>query len=187
MTFFTQLDALTRQKRVVRGSADELERSVKSSFVKVKEELDEHLEAINDNTTEIQSSYEHLIELEAKVDKLNEKMEQILMHLEGKKESVEERFVVQPLTLREQEVFAQLYLLDSHNYLSYLDISHRIGLPIDMIKALVQTMTNKGVHVMKRYVDDILVLQLDPEFRQYQAKTNALQINEAMYKQPINN
>lgn len=186
MTFFTQLDALTRPKRVVRASADELERSVKISFAKVKEELDEHLEAINDNTSEIQSGYEHLIELEAKVDKLNDKMEQILMHLEGRKEQVEERFVVQPLTLREQEVFAQLYLLDSHNYLSYLDISHRIGLPVDMVKSLVQSLTAKGVHIMKRYVDDILVLELDPEFKQYQAKTNALQINEALYK-PINN
>jgi len=184
--FFTQLDALTRPKRPLRASSDDLERSIKSSFAKVKEELDEHLEAINESTNEIQANYEHVLELDAKVEKLNEKMEQILMLLEGKtKESEEDRFHVQPLTLREQEVFAQLYLLDSHNYLSYLDISHRIGLPTEMVKQLTQALLTKGVLLQKKYQDDILVIQLDPEFRQYQAKTNALQINEQLFKQPM--
>ena len=183
MNFFTQLDALTRPKNS--STIEDFESSVKSSFVKVKEDLDEHLEAINDNTSEIQVNSEQMAELEHKVEKLNEKMEQILLLLEGRtKQTDEERFPVQPLTLREQEVFAQLYILDDHKYLSYLDISHRIGLPTDLIKQLTQSMTAKGVHLLKRYVDDILVLSLDPEFKQYQAKTNALQINEQLFAQP---
>ena len=49
----------------------------------VREELDDHLDAINQATEEVQSSQEYLNRLDEKVDKLSEQMEQIMLFLKG--------------------------------------------------------------------------------------------------------
>lgn len=165
-------------KKLSSSALADLDQSLKTSFSRVKEELDEHLEAINTNTNEIQTNYEYLAELEKKVEKLNEKVERVLELLEGKKE--EPVYTIDELTLREQEVFAALYASDAP--LSYLDISHKIALPQDMIRQLIQSLLSKGVPIMKRYADDVLIVELDAEFKQHQAKTNQVQISEPVIR-----
>ena len=49
----------------------------KVSFSKIKEELDVHLDSINENTNEINANFEHILKVEQKVDKLSEKFEEI--------------------------------------------------------------------------------------------------------------
>ena len=57
----------------------------------------------------------------------------------------------------------------------------------DMFNVAGITLGTACAGIKQAIKDDILVIQLDPEFRQYQAKTNALQINEQLFKQPIHN
>jgi predicted nuclease with TOPRIM domain len=123
-------------KKLSNSAIADLEVSLKHSFGKVKEELDEHLEAINNNTNEIQTNFEYLTELESKVTKLNEKVERILEILEGKKD--EPTYHVEELTLREQEVFITLY--SATKPVTYTQISHKIALPADMIRQLIQSL-----------------------------------------------
>ena len=78
----------------------DIEAATKNAFLKVKEELDEHLEAINENTTENKTTYNRLRVLEDKVDKLSEKMDKILAHFGEKK-----TYDIAELSLREQEIF----------------------------------------------------------------------------------
>ncbi len=155
---------------------------VRLSFQRVKEELSEHLDAINENTSEIQSNFEHMQELETKVDKLNEKFDKIL-HLLQETSIEKETYTVEPLTLREQEVFIALYTKESA--LSYHQISQRTGLPIDLIKHIIQTMISKGVPIIKRFLDDELVLEIDSEFKQTQTKQNILQLNEQIMQHMV--
>ena len=51
------------------GAAERL----KGVFSDVKEELEDHLTAINENTNEISANYEYLCEIDSKMDKLNER------------------------------------------------------------------------------------------------------------------
>ena len=48
---------------------------IKTAFTKVKEEMTDHLDAINENTNEINSTSNYVKELEKKINKLNEKIE----------------------------------------------------------------------------------------------------------------
>ncbi|MFT4313017.1 MAG: hypothetical protein ACMXYA_01290 [Candidatus Woesearchaeota archaeon] len=155
---------------------------IRQSFQRVKEELSEHLDAINDNTNEIQANFEHMQELETKIDKLNEKFDKILHMLQGNTQQ-KETFQVEPLTLREQEVFIALYTKESS--LSYQEISQRTGLPVDLIKSIIQSMIAKGVPIIKRYQEGDFVLEIDSEFKQTQTKKNILQLNEQIMQHMV--
>lgn len=152
-----------------------LEENVKQSFVKVKDELSEHLEAINDNTREIHDTNDQLALLEAKVDKLSDKMDQILSLI-----SQQKTYSVESLSLREQEIFVALYT--KNEPLSLPQISRRTGLPIEMIKELITQIIEKGIPLVKRLLDDDIVIEIDPGFREHQTKTNILQLNEQLMK-----
>lgn len=50
----------------------EIKKELKKNLSSVRDEFEDHLEAINENTNEIQSNYEFLCELDSKIEKLNE-------------------------------------------------------------------------------------------------------------------
>ena len=58
------------------------EDKLKATFTKIKEEFEDHLDSINENTNEIHSNYEYLCELDSKIEKLNEKLEEIMMFMQ---------------------------------------------------------------------------------------------------------
>ena len=53
--------------------------SLKLSFKKIKQELDSYLDTINQNTNEIQSNYEFLIELDKKIENISDRLDEITM------------------------------------------------------------------------------------------------------------
>lgn len=152
------------------------EKAVKESFNKVKAELTEHLDSINDNTLELQSHQQSIAQIEEKVDKLSERVERLLLLFEE-----QQKPKVQELHLREQEVFAILYAAPGH--LSLRDISHKTGLPTDMIEDLIDSLLAKGVRVDKKLQHDTLCVALTEDFRLLQTKTNVVSINEQILKQ----
>ena len=56
-----------------------LKSSLNKAFEQVKEQFEDHLESINENTNEIQGNFEYLCELDRKIDKLSEQVEQLNM------------------------------------------------------------------------------------------------------------
>ena len=63
------LNSFSKENKVV-SSLKIVEKETKKAFSKVKKEFEEHLEAINENTNEIQSNYELMLKLEEKLDKV---------------------------------------------------------------------------------------------------------------------
>ena len=55
----------------------QLNHSIKDSINTVKDELEDHLTAINENTNEIESNYELIAELAIKLEKIEERLEQV--------------------------------------------------------------------------------------------------------------
>ena len=174
------LDFSAKEARLCSSQA--IKGPLASDFVsQLNDELEDHLIAINENTNEIQANYEYLCELDNKMAKLTERLDQIQMFLQKHGFKVEEKpfFEVKKLTSREQEVFLILYTLEeSKGPLTYLDIARRTGLTEDLVAAYITNMVQKGVPILKRYINNQAHLRLDPVFKQVQAKENILQIEQ---------
>ncbi len=144
----------------------------------IKKELDDHLASINENTNELQANYEFLLELDAKIQKLNEKLDElhILLNPNFKKD---EAVCVSPLTKREQEVFLVLFMHEG-SLLTYRDIARKTGFSETMVENYVANLVMKGIPVIKAYRNNRTFLRLDEAYRANQAKNDILKLNEAI-------
>jgi len=160
-----------------------VDKELKGAFLKIKKEFEEHLQAINENTNEIQSNYECLCEIEAKIDKLAERMDKIQLFLQSNSSFIAEdqkAFEIKPLTKTEQQVFMVLYALeDEKGMVSYADISRKTALSDDIISNYITSMIGKGIPILKKYINSRPFLKLDQEFKTLQAKENLLMIDPA--------
>ncbi len=156
--------------------------AVKMLFDEIKEELDEHLISINHNTNEISSNYEYLCELDFKINKLSERIDNLQLFLEknaGFTVEKKPKYDPKPLSNNEQDVFLVLYTLEEKKgAVSYNEISRRTGLSEDLISSYITRMIEKNVPIIKRYVNNQPLLRLDPQFKRLQAKENILRLNQ---------
>ena len=76
-------DFFKQRKRSFYKRPRELDKNLKQAFLKIKREFEEHLQAINENTNEIQSNYEYFCEVDGKMDKLAERIEKIQLYLQS--------------------------------------------------------------------------------------------------------
>lgn len=177
--------ALKEEKRDFFASVNKdklklLEIHLNKSFEQVKEQFEDHLETINENTNEIQSNFEYLCELDMKIDKLSEKIDELnnLIRLQRGENTEKKTFSLKPLTKKEKEVFYALYILtEQRKYTTYKEISRRACYSNDLIAAYITSLIEKGVPVIKKYSNRIVYLTLDQEFRQLQAKENIVGVN----------
>lgn len=159
--------------------------NLKQSFSRIKEEFNNHLDSINANTNEISSNYENILELEMKIDKLSEKLDDIYMMLSEEDVSVRQKTPAKiDLNLREQELFMLLYEKNG-DLLDYRKISRTLGLTENLIEKTVSAMAMKGVPIIKRYVDEKVYLLLDTEFRNLQAKQNIIPIKDVIKRRIV--
>ncbi len=159
--FFKRKDRLT----------DEQEQKLKRAFGSVKEEIDDHLASINENTVEIQEQQNHIDELEAKFSKLQEKVDDIHMMLASL--TVQNKGFT--LNDSEKNVFMVLYSVEQ-TPLSYADIAMRTGLTELAVKAHIYSMISKGIPIIERQLDGQSFFRLDKKFKELQAKENVLKI-----------
>ena len=138
------------------------------------------MQAINENTNEIAANYEYIYEIESKLDKLSERIDQIQMYLEssGMPITKKDSFDVKRLNRMEQEVFLVIYTLeDEKGGLTYTDIAVKLGISEQLAGNYVTSIIEKGVPIIKRYINSRPYLRLDPEFKTLQAKENILQLS----------
>ena len=167
----------------IRGSTlSERDGKLKNAFNKVKEEMEEHLQAINENTNEITSNYEYICELEAKVEKLTERLDKMQMfieeHIAAKPaEAFVEAKKIKPLSRSEQDIFSALYVLqEEKGTVTYSDIAERTGIEEGEISVQISSMISKGIPISKKFIGNEPYLKLDKEFKTLQAKENVLHI-----------
>ena len=158
-----------------------LGKSLKTELEKIRHEFEEHLQAINENTNEIAANYEYICEIESKLDKLSSRVDQLQMYLEANSSiaiAKRNNFDVKRLNRREQEVFLVIYTLEEEKgSLTYSDIASRIGISEQLAGNYVTALIEKGVPIMKRYLNSKPYINLDPEFKTLQAKENILQLS----------
>ena len=151
-------------------------KGVSFAFNKVKSELNEHLDAINQNTLEMNSMQQYIVELESKIEKLSERID-MLMTQSSPSENYDFDAV---LSLREQEVFIALYTADSKK--TALQIAHYLGLTDELIHNYMYKLISKGIPVQKKFSDDSGELHyiLDPHFKDLQARKNLVEISDSV-------
>jgi len=167
-------------KIFLRGGSLRFSKRLKQEIAGMKHELEEHLQAINENTNEITASYEYISEIENKIDKLSARIEQIQMHLEcGSSDAPKsDNFDVKRLNRREQEVFLVIYTLeDEKNGVTYDDIACKLSMSVQLAANYVTALIEKGIPIIKRYINSKPRLRLDPEFKTLQIKENILQLS----------
>lgn len=149
----------------------ELRRNMRTGFQLVKEELDNHLETINQGTEEIQSAFEFLMELDKKVEKLGERLDQLEPLL---KPIARQEQVVLPH--REQEIFVVLYTASTR--LSVKDLARKLGLTIEMVDNYVCNMMAKKIPILRELEGETCWVSLEAAFKELQAKQSVIRISE---------
>ena len=150
-------------------------------FSKIKEEFEDHLTAINENTNEIQANYEYLCEIDDKIEKICQRLDQIELFLQKQhnfKLEEKQTYNIEKLTKREQEVFLVLYTSEEKGPVSYKELSRKTGLPEELVSSYIVSIVQKGVPIKKRYIANKAFLFLEKRFKNLQAKENILKIEQ---------
>lgn len=141
----------------------------------LKDELDEHRVSINDNTDEIQANFAFLCELDRKIDRVAERVDELCIAIAQKPKN---EFKIAPLSARERDVFFALYALgEVQPFVSYRQIAKKLGVGDSLVSAYVAAIVEKGVPVVKKYDSGIAYIKLDNQFRQLQAKKALVGLN----------
>ncbi len=149
----------------------EMDRRIRAAFKKISKELEEHLEAINMNTNEIQSNYEEILELNRKIEKLTERLDELQMVLAPRL-----RLTGLSLTDHEEEIFIVLYT--SSQKLSISQISQRTGLNMDYCENLLYSMMVKGLPIYREINGGEIFFYMDPYFKDLQARKRIIPLRK---------
>ncbi len=175
---------LTEKKRMLYSEAfRDTNNQLHGAFSQIRDEFEDHLTAVNENTNEIQANYELIGNIDQKLNKLAERLDKIDLFLQKQGMEIEEKEAFKPIRLskREQEIFLVLYTLEEvKGSVTYLDIARKVCLPEDIISSYIANMLQKGIPITKKYIANEAHLTLNPKFKAQQAKENILQIEQRM-------
>jgi len=152
----------------------------------IREEFDDHLESINDNTNETQANYEYISKVDDKLNKITERLDQIenwMSRLTGVAIKEEDDEIRISLSEKEKKVLLILYTASENHPVTYQDIANSLNENEFLIRGYVTNILEKGVPVQKRYVDRQVFLSVNREFKEKQAKHNVLGINQTTVKE----
>lgn len=153
---------------------------VKSAIIKVQEELEEHRDSINASTDEIQANYASVCELDNKIAKLNERIDDIyniLSKLSGKKLNKVPSFEdIDPLTSEEKNVFLNLYT--ESGPITYAELARKLKMSVELARQYILRLMEKGIPIQKTYKNTRPYIILNQKFKNLQAKQNILKIEQ---------
>lgn len=168
-----------KQELLLSSDADVFRQQLSVVLACMRDELDDHRLAVNENTDELSATNEFVSELSRKLDKISERLDELTLLVKGKSE--DKQFQIQPLTGKEKEVFQALYVLtESQPYASYDQIARKALMPKSVVMDLSTSMLEKGVPIVKKLDGTMVFLKLDSEFRQLQAKKNVIGLNSLL-------
>jgi len=152
-------------------SVEEL-KNLKSGMIRVRQELDDHLEAINSNTSEqdIQNSF--ICEIDNRITKIEERMDEIHFFL---KKLVTKADLSVELSKDEQRIFLVLYTHEK--FMSTERIGLKALLDIEMVEEALSSMMDKGLPLEREILDGKVYFRMSDEFKLRQAKENLINID----------
>ena len=173
-------ELLTKRENSSSTDGDKIKRKISLLVAEIHEEFEEHLEAINENTSEIQSNYESMSEIDCKITKVNERIDEIytiLSKLTGKKLNKAAKYEdIDPLTTMEKNVFLNLYT--EQQPVTYAELAKKMNMSISLARQYIINLLEKGIPIQKKYLKQRPYIYLDQKFKNLQAKKNILKIEQ---------
>ncbi|MGV8140907.1 MAG: hypothetical protein ACP5NW_00535 [Candidatus Woesearchaeota archaeon] len=167
------------------------EKKLRGAFKKIKEERDEHLESINELTTELQTVFDYISDLEHKYEKLKEMTDELLMFKNSMLLNDKSHFSNIVLSLDEQKLFLALYVFGEKEPLSYKLIMKKLSFEEGMIKILLSSLLDKKIPITRERIGSEWYFNIDSRFRELQTKDNLIKIHESVskgiYEKSLNN
>ncbi len=145
----------------------------------MREELDDHLVAINENTEEIELNYSYVLAFNERLKLVEQKIEQLIKIFD--KEQHEEqkiKFKKIRITEAEQKIFSLFYNTD--RAMSYSDVEEESGVSKNKVKTCLNSLIEKGVPVYRFLTNKKQYYYLDAGFKQLQCKENILQLDKTL-------
>jgi len=141
------------------------------NFDQIRFALEEHLSAINENTAEIQSLFDYIHEMEVKVDKVIQRLDQL--QLSQGINPIKSSIV--PLNHNEKKVFLILYTEESP--LCFDEIAVKTDFSSPVVQECVSSLAGKGIPLVRSHFNDKMFVKLEPEFKEIQAKQNLINLS----------
>ena len=135
---------------------------------KIKQDLDEHLSAINDNSGEIQALFDYVQEVETKLDKLASRLDILQL-------SQPEKIIIQPLNLLEKKIFLILYT--EQHPLTFQEIANKAQIPSAIVPECISSLSQKGIPLKRSVFKNQFFLALEKNFKEMQAKENIVNLS----------
>jgi len=173
------------KKRVDYSVLDDVNLKLKEAFSQIKDEFEDHLIAINENTNEIKSVYQYLAEMDSKIEKIGQRRDQLQMFLKQEADFKPEEnpeFNIKPLTKKEQEIFHLLYTAEENSAMDYRHIARLTGLTEDLVSYYITSIIEKGIPLMKKCINNKIYLSLNKHFKELQTKQNIVGIEQTTFR-----
>ena len=144
---------------------------MKKEFKQVRQDLEEHLSAINENTLEIQALLDYLQEMETKLDRLSQRLDQFQLndHQDSRK------VFITPLDKLEKKLFLVLYT--EEEALTYRELALKANLSPSLAPEAISSLVQKGIPLHRSSFNNHLFFKLDPRFKELQAKENIVNLS----------
>ena len=158
------------------------EKRLREAFRKIREERDEHLESINELTTELQSAFDYISDLENKYEKIKEITDELQMFKNSMLLNDKSHFSNIILSLDEQKLFLTLYVFGEKEPLPFKYLTKKLNMEEDFIKLLLSSLLDKKIPITRERISTEWYFNIDSRFRELQTKENIIKIHESVSK-----
>ncbi len=153
----------------------DMNKNIRHAFSKIKEEMEDHLQAINENSSETQSVYDYIAEVEEKIDKLNERIDTLHLMFRSLRPDYE-------LSKKEKKVYLIINSIGEKSALSYADVSRKLNMNELEVRSCVASMIEKGIPILVSEIEGKTFFNIDKKFKDIQERENILNIEEDISK-----
>lgn len=144
-----------------------MQTTLPDQFETIQQQLEEYRESINENTFEVQSLFDYLREIDMKLERLSQRID----HLQLAREA--------PLSISlndmEKNIFLALYT--EAIPLSFREIAVKANVPLSMVPECISSLVEKGLTFVRSFYNNKLFIQLDPKWKELQAKENVINLS----------
>ncbi len=150
----------------------ELVKGITDAFAKVKEEFNEHLDSINQNSSEIDVLHAKHSLLAEKIDKIDERLEHIELLLNLKKKDYSYLKQIH-LSFREKDLFNKLYTQPS---LLCSALAVELSCDAPFVDQMITALMSKGIPIIRKQEKNDYTVALDPDFKEYHAVEGVVKV-----------
>lgn len=145
----------------------------------LKEELEDHLTSINENTNEIETNYSYLMDIDQRLTLLEKKVNGIFdMLAQITRSNIKQTNTKIRITEPEQELFMIFYTADKA--LDYAFLCEKLNKSESYVRNCLNSLITKGVPIKRLNIKHKAYFLLDAAFKELQAKKNILNLSKTL-------